>query len=280
MSITQPPVSGKSVTKDDQAPLPAAPEPSLRKPYLWLILIFVVVVLASLGVTIFFQGERARTYVPPMLGKTWDEAHYEAQQAGIRIREEGRMYNNNYREGQICSVSPTTGTLLERDSLVKVRISKGPARHPVPDLIGLPEPDAYRVVTEDKFTIGKITPEYNDRIPMNSVISQSPAPGVMRVPGSSITLVISLGAKLDMGNRFDTMPPAQERKFSVAVEVPEGLDTSQEVRIVVDDDRGEQIVYQRYHEPGDAFREPVTVYGESARITIYVGGDIISDETY
>jgi len=150
----------------------------------------------------------------------------------------------------------------------------------VPDLIGLPEPDAYRVVTEEKFTIGKITPEYNDRIPMNSVISQSPRPGVMRVPGSPITLVISLGAKPDVGNRFDTMPPAQQRKFSVAVEVPEGTDTSQEVRIVVDDDRGEQIVYQRYHEPGDAFREPVTVYGESARITIYVGGEIISDETY
>ena len=280
LSIPQPPVSGRSARTSAKAPPPAAPEHSMRKSYLWLILVFMVVFLASLGATLFFQGERARSNVPPMMGKTWDEAHYVAQQAGLRIREEGRIYNDNYKEGQICAVNPPTGASLERGSLVKVRISKGPARQPVPDLIGLPETEAYRVVSEERFAIGKITPEYNDTIPMNSVISQSPAPGAMRVPSSAITLVISLGAKPDTDTRFETPPTAQERKFNVDVEVPADAETSQEVRIVVDDDRGEQIVYQRYHEPGDTLREPISVYGEYARIKIYVGGEKISDKPY
>ncbi len=50
----------------------------------------------------------------------------------------------------------------------------------------------------------------------------------------------------------------QQRRFNVAVEVPEDADGSQAVLIKVNDDRGETISYDETHNPGDRFTVTVT----------------------
>ena len=280
LSIPQPTVSAKAAKRrvDDTPPPP--PEPSLKKPYFWLTLLFIVVVLASLGITMYFQDGRGSVRVPSLLGKTLDEAQYEAKEAGIRIQEDDRIYNDIYEAGRVCSVNPRAGSVVERDSIVRVKISKGPARRPIPDLIGLRETEAYRVAGDADFVITKRTEEYSDKIPVNAVISQSPEPGLSRVPGSSMSVVVSLGPKPDLGADDETQPLGRKRQFTVAVEVPADAVGLQEVKIIVVDDRGETTDYQEYHDPGDVFTESVTTYGSPSRIAVYVGDELVSDESY
>ena len=280
LSIPQPAVSARGASGGAEQAPPEAPEPSLKKPYLWLILLFVVVVLVSLGVTMYFQGEGVDVRVPPLLGKTLDEARYAAQEAGIRMREDARVYNDMYEAGQICGVIPPAGSAVSRDSVVRIKISKGPARRPIPDMIGLRESEAYRAAADAQFVITKRTEEYSDKMPVNAVVSQSPEPGLMRVPGSSVSLVISLGPKPDVGPPDEVAPMGRERRFKVAVEVPGDAQGLQEVKIIVVDDRGETTVYQEYHDPGDTFTESVTTYGSASRIAVYVGEQLVSDESY
>lgn len=281
LSIPQPSVSARQAVQPDAARPVEAAEPSLKRSMVFLMLLFVAVVLiATLSVTLYLRGEGRGVRVPPLLGKTWDEALQEAQRAGLQIENAGEAYSDTYREGEVCSVVPPAGSLIQPDEPVRVRISKGPSRRPVPDLTGLPEAEAYRVAAENKFNIAKVTGEYSDTIPVNSVVSQNPEPGVMRAPESSISLVVSLGPKPGPVDETEPEPTGQERRYNVAVEVPEAAEGLQEVRIVVEDDRGETIAYQRYHEPGDRFTESVTTYGSSVRIRVYVGDQLIRDVRY
>lgn len=258
---------------------------SLKKSLLWLMVLFVAVVCVStLAVSFYLRSDHSGVRVPALLGKTWEEASNIAKDAGLTLQDDGQVYSDTYAAGQICSVIPPAGAVVQSDIPIKVKISKGPSRVPIPDFTGLPEAEAYRLASEKGFTITKVTGEHNDRVPVNSVVSQNPEAGIARAPGSAISLVVSLGPGPGSGSgsddSSDNRPTSEERKFDILVEVPNDVDGLQEVRIVVEDDRGETTAYQRYHEPGDRFTETVDGYGSSVRIKVYVGDQLASDAKY
>lgn len=265
-----------------EAALPDA-EDSLGKRIIFLTALFVVVVLLFAGGTMLIKGRQDQIRVPPLLGKTWDEGVAIAREKGIQLIDDGRMYSDDYEDGQICSVIPPVGSIVKRSQpVVRVKISQGPSRIPVPDLVGLPESEANATAVREGFTIGKVTEEYSDKIPVNSVISQSPEAGLMRRPNTPISLVISLGPKPETVTppTVPSLGASNIRRFSVSVEVPENVEGAQEVRIVVNDDRGETTVYQEQREPGDKFNVSISTVGAPARIRMYVGGNLVSDDTY
>lgn len=292
LSIPQPSVT---VPHEPPAAMGEAGEPSLMRPYLWLVLIFVVVVLASMGAVMLFQGERGKVELPVLVDKSFSEAKYEAEKAGLTLVRGEEVFSDSIEEGNVCGIYQETetkggrhiltlqpGDSVERNSVISARISKGPSWKSVPDLTGLPESDAYRAAEDEGFRVGKSTGEYDEKVPANSVIRQTPSAGAKRAPGSSITIVVSMGPKpvTDTESDSGTANLGEARRFNVAVEVPSDSDDSQEVRIVVEDSRGETVAYQRYHDPGDKFTQPVTTYGSNARIMVYVGGELVSDDNY
>lgn len=286
LTIKQPAISEKQkVVREEPVDEYGEPDTALKKSMVWLMVFFVLVVAVGVAaITFYLSGDRGGVRVPPLLGKTYDEAQQVARTAGIEIEQDGLVYSDSFPAGQICSVVPPAGVIVQSGSPVKVKVSKGPSRTPVPDLTGLSEAEAYRVAADKEFTIAKVTGQYSEKVPVNSVVSQNPEAGVARAPGSAISLVVSLGP-----NPETVAPPAdgnsgtasgQERKFDVAVEVPATDEGLQEVRIVVEDDRGETTAYQRYHEPGDKFTETVTTEGSPVRIKVYVGDELASDARY
>lgn len=266
-----------------EEPVETVDEP-IKKRYVTLMLLFVGVVILSLFVTLLLSGQKAGIEVPSLLGKTWDEALYEAQEKGIKLEDDGRVYSEAYEAGQICSVIPPAGSKVPRDNpMVRVKISKGPSLVEIPDLEGMYEAEANQAVTEKGFAVGRVKEEYSEKVPVNQVISQTPSAGLMRSPGTEINLVISLGPKPEEeieGEQTGPTDSSVERKHNVAVEVSDRVEGPQEVKIVVNDDRGETISYLRTHQPGEDFTATVTTYGSSARIRVYVGGSIVSDSVY
>ena len=271
----------------EEMPPAAEPEGDSLKRRFWLLLtLFVLAVLVSLGATMLVVGQKKEIMVPPLLGKTWDEAQYEASQRGLELIDDGQVYSETYGAGKICSVIPPAGSYVSKDRPeVRVKISRGPSMVMLPDLTGMSEAEANEAAVKAGFMIGKVKEQYSDRAPVNTVISQDPVGGVKRTPGTAIDLVISLGPK-----GYEPQVPEQpnsgattsqpERRFNVAVEVPADAEGSQRVSIVVNDSRGETIAYEQDHNPGDSFTTPVTTEGSKVRIRVYVGGELVSDSRY
>jgi len=277
MSVGQP----AAVANPAKAEVAEVGSDSMRIKFIWLVVLFVMTVILFLGGTMFIQGRKGDITVPPLLGKTWDEAQYEVQDKGIKLVDDGRAYSDEYPAGQICAVSPMAGSTVPKDNPeVKVKISSGPSQVAVPDVTGLTEAQANEMIVHEGFTVGKVRQAYSDKVPVNAIISQEPSGGVRRQPGSSIDMVISNGPKPESEEPSQPEPSEEPRKFNVKVEVPEDAEGEQEVRIVVNDDRGETTAYQESRQPGDQITATVTTYGSSAEIKVYVGGDLVSDDTY
>lgn len=287
ISVSQPHTSGAA--KPMEVEVDGEPEgPLSRSSYLWLIVGFVLVVVLAGGLTLTLSTREVKLDVPLIIGKSLEEARELAHEAGMAIEQDvpGEVFSNDYDEGRVAVQFPIAHSRVARDkAIIKYKLSKGPSAKPTPDLLGLPEADAYRAAEDAGFLINKLTTEYNDKIPINSVIRQDPEKGSMVPPQSSISLVISLGPKPEQPQPPPTVqgsdePTGEQRNFQVAVTVPSDSTGSQEVRILVNDDRGATTVLQEDHEPGDKLTETVTAYGSNVRIRIYVGGRLASDERY
>lgn len=256
-----------------------------RSSYVWLIMMFVLVMAVVTWVTYSVQTSDSSIEVPNVLGMTVDEAQDKAREANITLEEDaaGDIYSSDVEEGKIAQQFPGPHAKVPRDkSVVKYRVSKGPSAKNVPDLAGLPEADAYRTAEDAGFTIGKVTTEYDEKVPASQVIRQDPEKGTLAPLQSSIGLVVSLGPKpIDTTtDQSTTEPDSGGRSFQVAVIVPPDADGDQEVKIVLDDSRGETTPFQETRGPGDKVSETVTGYGNHVRIKVYVGGELVSDKPY
>ncbi|MFQ3548908.1 MAG: protein kinase [Armatimonadota bacterium] len=262
-------------------------EDSFRSRFIWLILLFIVVVLSTLGLTLYFSTRNSQITVPDMLGMTWEEAYEEAQKNNIKLIDNGRMYSDRYDMDRICSVVPPAGTLIPKDKAeVRVKISLGPSRKPVPDLVGLPENTATIQAMDEGFAIGKKTEQYSDTIPVNAVISQKPSAGDLRAPGTNIDIVLSLGPKPQgitetaPSDSEETIRPVEvpNRTFKVPVEVPADAEGKQDVRIDLFDDDGERTVYEKKHNPGEKFDVNINTKGSSVSIKLYIEERLVYEE--
>ncbi len=288
ITVAQPQVSSKARKAEIEE---EAEEDGLlsRSSYLWLIVGFVIAVALAGGLTRALISKDVKLDVPLIIGKSIEEARDAAHEAGFTLEQDdpGEVYSNDYEEGKIAVQFPIAHSRVAKDkATIKFKLSKGPSAKPVPDMLGLPEAEAYRVAEDAGFLISKLTTEYNEKIPINSVIRQDPEKGSLAPPQSSISLVISLGPKPeqpstsvpDSGGSVE--PKGEERSFQIAVTVPSDADGQQEVRIVVNDSRGVTTAVQEYHDPGEKFSETVTAFGSNVRIRVYVGGRLASDDRY
>ncbi|MGQ9455151.1 MAG: protein kinase domain-containing protein [Armatimonadota bacterium] len=275
---------GESVERVEEAEAGQVVESdSLSRSYWFWLGLFIAAVLVSLGLTMLVVGQRAEIQVPQFLGLTWEEAQKLAEERGIELIDDGRVYSETYEAGKICSAVPPAGTMVPKNrAQVRVKISLGPSTVEVPDLTGMTEADANEAAVKAGFTIGRVRQAYSDKVPINAVISQDPEPGLRRPPGTAIDLVISQGPRPEPQSVEEPVEPSsgEERRFNISIEVPSDAQQPQEVLIKVTDDSGERIAYQATHDPGDKFTTSVAAIGSKVRIRVYVGGVLVKDVYY
>jgi hypothetical protein len=84
-----------------------------------------------------------------------------------------------------------TSTAITDDTEITVN----PAMIDVPYLIGMPQAEAEAAITAAGLALGSVAQQHSQSVPAGSIISQNPAGGIMLAPGSSVDLVVSLGAE-------------------------------------------------------------------------------------
>jgi len=119
--------------------------------------------------------------VPSLLGRTVGEAGALAQRNRLSIRLEGRRSDPTVPVGRVVAQDPAGGAPLKARRSVRVWISLGANRVPVPNVETQGVRTARITLEQAQFPVARIV-EVPDRAPEGTVLVQCPPPG-LAVPG-------------------------------------------------------------------------------------------------
>jgi eukaryotic-like serine/threonine-protein kinase len=170
--------------------------PSGKRRRIWLWIAIGVVALLVLGLGAYalhyVSGGGGNISVPNVIGQTKKTAEKNITKAKLQPVEVLRA-SSTTPHGRVISTSPAFGQLVAANSKVKLFISSGPAKKPVPSVVGEQELQAENDLQNAGFKVG--TPKTDPTSPKRAgtVISQTPAGGSSARLGSTVSIVVSGG---------------------------------------------------------------------------------------
>lgn len=127
-------------------------------------------------------------------GKTFEEATTAVNGIGLGIQRAGEESSDTYAQGQIVSQSVEPGTLVEKNTTIKVTISSGVGEIDVPMVTGLDQQAAESKLTESGF-VPNTDFGYSESVASGTVMSQTPEAGNKAKKGDTVSLMVSRGAE-------------------------------------------------------------------------------------
>ncbi len=168
-----------------------------------------LVISAAVSIVVFLyvgpllSGTRAprRIDVPNVQGVDVEQARLMVQQKGLFLWVEEERRDPNVPSGQVLSQDPLPGFPAEKGGLVKVVTSTGPEGAAVegiavPDLTGIPFPQAKLELEKAKLKVGKVERIASDTVAEGHVIEMGLYPGTEVPEGTKVDLKVSTGATL------------------------------------------------------------------------------------
>jgi serine/threonine-protein kinase len=192
--------------------------------------------------------------VPAVVGKARGDAERILQTAGFRV-DIDRAFDDEVPQGRVISQSPED-VKLEKGSVVKITISRGPELVLIPDVSGQKADEAAGTLQALGFQT-TTTEDFSTEFKKGEVIRTDPPAGDEIEKGSTVTLVISKGPKTF------PMPNVIGMSAGAATAKLEGLGLKVK-EVQVPGSIGDTVVGQKP-------TEGATVE-QGQEVTIYVGG--------
>jgi beta-lactam-binding protein with PASTA domain/tRNA A-37 threonylcarbamoyl transferase component Bud32 len=98
---------------------------------------------------------------------------------------------NSAQKNTVLSTNPTSGTKVNENSAVALKVSGGPADVQVPNLVGQQASQAGNVLAAVNLVVGGISNQSSSQWPAGVIISSSPAGGQQVPPGTAVSIVVS-----------------------------------------------------------------------------------------
>jgi beta-lactam-binding protein with PASTA domain/serine/threonine protein kinase len=177
-------------------PAAAVELPKRRRWLPWLVGLFLLAVLAGLGLLASVLFRTPTHEVPAVVGLPRDEALALVDDFDWEITvDDGR--SDEYRTpGQVILTTPSAGEDLAEGSPLLIVVSQGPEFRSVPDLSGMTLDEAEAEIERLELVPLDPTTEYSEDVPAGTVISNSvegvPTGGDV-LPGAEVALVVSDG---------------------------------------------------------------------------------------
>jgi serine/threonine-protein kinase len=130
--------------------------------------------------------------VPRVLDLAQPEAEERLEAAGLRGRVVATEPHLTAPAGTVTWQDPPPAMEVPSGAVVSLTLSGGPSAVPVPDVVGLDASLAVELVIAAGFEVGR-TDSIAAMSDLGTIVVTRPAAGVARVPGSSVTLVVSQG---------------------------------------------------------------------------------------
>lgn len=183
--------------------------------------------------------------VPNVLGMSKDNALQTLNDQGLGGKYDGEEYSDTFPEGQVSSQSIAAGTKVGKNTQVTFKVSLGKGDVTIPaDITSQSEQEATVALEGLGLSVGNVTRQNDNTVPIGNVISTDPAPGSSVAAGSTVNLVVSTGpAKTDETDEKVKIPSyvglTQEdaaqslEKKGIKVEIEYGSSTSYNVGDVI-----------------------------------------------
>ncbi|MFW6251618.1 MAG: Stk1 family PASTA domain-containing Ser/Thr kinase [Halanaerobium sp.] len=209
--------------------------------------------------------------IPDFVDSSLREALIELDNLSLESGDIQYIFRLSEEPGTVINQIPAAGAEVEKGSEVTLFVSRGERDISVrmPDLTGLTQSEAFNLIRENDLNIGQVSVESSDRFANSQVISQSVKAGEYLPKGIPVDFVISRGSDSDSTEDFIV------NRISVNVTGSE----SREVRIEIEDDNGQDLVYQAEHEPGDNIVRDIRSKGETD-VKIYFDDQLIKTESF
>ncbi|MFB3881026.1 MAG: PASTA domain-containing protein [Armatimonadota bacterium] len=216
--------------------------------------------------------------IAEVVGMNEHEALRVLSSAGLRPEVTTRKASEDAPSGEVISSEPPPGRQVKAGRRVRLTVSSGSRWAFVPDVREMSVDRARALLTQENLEIGKQLARFHRSIPVGYVIAQNPPADKKVARGTSVDLVVSKGPTPEAEPVEEDEKPAV-RTTQVEYDVPPGA-SLQEIRIVVDDRRGERTVYRDFRRPGEKVSESVTGEGPNAVVRLYVSGVLAQEKPF
>lgn len=208
--------------------------------------------------------------VPDFKGVSLRKVEVELDKKDLVLGTVKREYSLKFEEGKVISQTPAADKKVKAKTKVDLTVSKGPEpqKIKVPELVGLKKEEAVEKLRAENLILGQVTKRKSLNYYEGRIIAQQPVSGAEVTEGSTMKLIVSSGIR----NPYNS----EVRKSNVNIEVTPGQ--KKEVKIVVQDDNGQRIVYQEIHQPGATVYEEIITVGP-AMIKVYFNDKLVSEKT-
>ncbi|MFC8371202.1 Stk1 family PASTA domain-containing Ser/Thr kinase [Streptomyces sp. NPDC057238] len=177
-------------------PLPPRRRAALRRGPMAIVV--AVLLVLGVGTGIWYINSGQFTKVPPLLGKTEQEARDRLTDAGLEAGQVKEAYSDTVERGTVISTDPKAGARVRGSDSVSLTLSKGPQTVRVPDLDGYRLDKARELLKDEGLEPGMVTREFSDSVPRGSVISTEPGKGTKVRADSAVALTVSKGSPVDV----------------------------------------------------------------------------------
>ena len=130
--------------------------------------------------------------VPNVVGRAENDAVNMLLSAGLNYQK-SYEYNSSVAAGTVINQSPANGSVA-KSTTVTIVISQGEQAITVPSVIGKTQTDAQNTLANQNLKYN-VTTDYSDSVAEGQIISQSVDAGKTVAPGTTVTIVVSLGKK-------------------------------------------------------------------------------------
>lgn len=202
--------------------------------------------------------------VPNVKGQDVFQAKQSLKTVGFKVKD--IVTKSHMPKGQVVRQSPVAGASKPQGSIVKLWVSKGPAVHSqtMPNLGGLSVSQAASELIGLNMSVGTPTMQWSTQT-ANTIIDQHPTPYKKISGASTVNVTVSNGPS----------PASSSLPKNITIaswQIPSSAPPRSVLKVVVTDSaHNEEVFYQEVN-PGNPVDIPVTWYGKSGQLVIYLNG--------
>jgi beta-lactam-binding protein with PASTA domain len=169
--------------------------------------------LGYIVITILFFpgfGRSAIVTVPDLRGKSASAAERTLEKMGLEMKRGPALPNPQMRAGSVLSQVPLPGQEVQRGTQIRVFVSAGPERRPVPSIAGLGREEAVTLLQRMGFTVRER--KVLDDSPEGRLLGMEPRAGTQLGMPGVVTLTVSAGPPKVVVPSVVTLPEPQARE--------------------------------------------------------------------
>jgi len=205
-------------------------------------------------------------FIPNLSNQSLPRAEIALRRVGLGLGEVSQSYSLTIEKGKIIRQTPPAGSAVGKESLVNLVLSLGnpPAGMLLmPDFVNKDISEVERWAEENNLKIRE-EEDLNSTLPKGTILKQAPSPDTVITKGSEIKFVVSGQIK-----------EVLKKLYWLHYEISQA-DEEKNVRIFLEDEAGERMIYEKKHSPGTKIDLPLAVQGV-AKIKIF-SEDVLVEE--